>query len=150
MGYHDINLLFFFFWVGLRDPIACSLLGGGIPSQKSGYKSTRLCTSLSLVFCYYVDPPLPCFRPVVCPGGLLVHPTPFRSTRPACSLRFLIFARVFVRFHVRLLLRIRLQYHCYLRRPLLRPLQVYAVLFPPPPIYPRSRPLSGPLTEFEN
>ena len=49
---------FFIFWDGLRDPIACSLLGGGIPSQKSGYKTTRLCTSLSLVFFYYfIVPP---------------------------------------------------------------------------------------------
>ena len=31
-----------FFWTGLNDPIACSLLGGGSPSQNSGYKITRL------------------------------------------------------------------------------------------------------------
>ena len=37
--------LFFilFFWSGLSDPIACSLLGGGITTQNSGYKVTRLC-----------------------------------------------------------------------------------------------------------
>ena len=34
---------FFFFWSSLRDPIACSLLGGGILTQNSGYKITRLC-----------------------------------------------------------------------------------------------------------
>ena len=49
--------IFFFFWTGLCDPISCSLLGGGIPSQNSCYKSTRLCHSLSLGFCYYVVPP---------------------------------------------------------------------------------------------
>ena len=32
-------------WAGLRGPIACSLLGGGIPTQNSGYGGTRLCTS---------------------------------------------------------------------------------------------------------
>ena len=32
-------------WSGLRDPIACSLLGGGIPTQNSGYGDTRLCPS---------------------------------------------------------------------------------------------------------
>ena len=40
--FHD----FFFFWAGLRDHIAYSLLGGGIPSQNSGYNITRLCRSL--------------------------------------------------------------------------------------------------------
>ena len=39
-------LLLLFFLAVLRDPIACSLFGGGIPSQKSGYKITRLCTYL--------------------------------------------------------------------------------------------------------
>ena len=48
--------MFFFFWAGPRDPIACSLLGGGIPSQKIGYKFTRLCPSIMLVR-YFV--PLP-------------------------------------------------------------------------------------------
>ena len=35
--------IFFFFCTGLRDPIACSILGGGIPTHNSGYESTRLC-----------------------------------------------------------------------------------------------------------
>ena len=48
--------IFFFFWTGLYDPILCSLLGGGIPPQNSGYKSTRFCRYLSLGFCYYVFP----------------------------------------------------------------------------------------------
>ena len=34
--------LFFFFWTGLRDHIACPLLSGGSPSQNSGYNITRL------------------------------------------------------------------------------------------------------------
>ena len=29
-------------WTGLRDPIAFSILSGGIPTQNIGYKSTRL------------------------------------------------------------------------------------------------------------
>ena len=37
--------LFFLSWSGLCDPIACSLLGGGIATQNSGYKVTRLCPS---------------------------------------------------------------------------------------------------------
>ena len=39
-------LFFFFFWAGIRDPISCSLLGGGIPSQNSGNNITRVCPSL--------------------------------------------------------------------------------------------------------
>ena len=39
---------FFFFWAVLHDPIECSLLGGDIPSQNSGYKVTRLCSSIML------------------------------------------------------------------------------------------------------
>ena len=49
------TLFFFFFWDGLRDPISCSLLGGGIPSQNSGYKVTRLCPS-SMLSCFFVPP----------------------------------------------------------------------------------------------
>ena len=94
---------FLFFWASLRDPIACSLLVGGILSQNSGYKITRLCPYFSLVFGYYVVVPLPYFLPVVCIGGLLVRPTPFWSTLPARSLRFLLSARVLVRFHVGIL-----------------------------------------------
>ena len=38
------ELSIFFFWSGLRDPIACSLLGGvWLQSQNSGYQVTRLC-----------------------------------------------------------------------------------------------------------
>ena len=48
--------LFFFFWAGLGDPIACSLFSGGIPYQNSGYKVTRLCPYIMLVF-YFVPPP---------------------------------------------------------------------------------------------
>ena len=39
-----LSFSFYFFWSGLRDSIACSLLGGIIPSQNSGYTVTRLCT----------------------------------------------------------------------------------------------------------
>ena len=48
--------LLLFFWAGLRDPIACLLFSGGIPSQNSGYKVTRLCPYIILV-CYFVPPP---------------------------------------------------------------------------------------------
>ena len=47
---------FFFFCTGMCDPIVCSLLGVGIPSQNSGYKVTRLSPSITLV-CYFVPPP---------------------------------------------------------------------------------------------
>ena len=46
------NLLLFF-WSGLHGPISCSLLGGGFSSQKSSYKVTRICPSITL-FCYFV------------------------------------------------------------------------------------------------
>ena len=42
--------ILFFFCTGLHDPIACSLLGVGIPPHNSGYKSTRFCRSVSLGF----------------------------------------------------------------------------------------------------
>ena len=46
----------FFFWAGFRDPIACSLLGSGIPAHNSGYKFTKLCPYSMLGF-YFVPPP---------------------------------------------------------------------------------------------
>ena len=38
----QFDILFFLFYTGLRDLIACSILGGGIPAQNIGYNSTRL------------------------------------------------------------------------------------------------------------
>ena len=55
----DAFFFLFLLWAGLRDPIECALLDGGIPSQNSGYKSTRLCPSLCLGVCYYIIVPLP-------------------------------------------------------------------------------------------
>ena len=40
-----VGLFLFFLCTSIRDPIACSILGGGIPTQNSGYKRTRLCPS---------------------------------------------------------------------------------------------------------
>ena len=99
--------------------------------------------------CYYIVPPLPCFLPVFCLGGLIVRPNPFLSSWPARSLRLLLSSRFLVRFHVRIRLRFRIWYR-RLRRPLLHPLQVYAGLLPPPPRHPRSQMPSGPLTEVHN
>ena len=42
---------FSFFWSGLRDCIACSLLGGIIPSQSSGYTVTILCPCCIIFLC---------------------------------------------------------------------------------------------------
>ena len=50
-----ICYFFLFFWSDLRDPIACSLLGGGIRSQNINYKVTRICTSIMLSW-YFVPP----------------------------------------------------------------------------------------------
>ena len=47
-----------FFWTGLCGPVACSLLGGGVTTQKSGYKDTRICSYIVLV-CYRSTP---CFQ----------------------------------------------------------------------------------------
>ena len=46
----------FFFSAGLRDPIACSFLGGGSLSHKSGYNITRLCPYLCQFFSYFIFP----------------------------------------------------------------------------------------------
>ena len=40
---------YFFFWAGLRDPIACSLLGCAVLSQNSGYKVTDSVLIIMLV-----------------------------------------------------------------------------------------------------
>ena len=86
---HPIFVLFF--WTGLRFPIECSLLGGGIPSQKSGYKGTRICTYIVLI-CYLVLPnlihvplslpvpiPPPRFAPPLRPTPSLLSPSPHPS-----------------------------------------------------------------------
>ena len=39
---------FFFFWTGIRVPIACSLLGVGSPAQNNVYRGTRLCPYIVL------------------------------------------------------------------------------------------------------
>ena len=49
-----IPWFFFFLWAGLRDPIACSLLDGGIPYHNSGYKITRLCPFFFMLVFYFV------------------------------------------------------------------------------------------------
>ena len=54
--YQILTPLILLFWAVLRDPIACSLLVGGIPSQNSGYKVTILCPSFMISF-YFLPPP---------------------------------------------------------------------------------------------
>ena len=39
------SMSYFLFCSNLRGPISCSLLGGVIPTQNSGYGYTRLCLS---------------------------------------------------------------------------------------------------------
>ena len=81
--------LFFFLWVGLRDPVECSLLGGGIPAQNRGYKGTRLCLFIVLS-CYLVLPaciPGPSSLPVTLPPPLfaptfLLTPTMISHSPP--------------------------------------------------------------------
>ena len=51
-----INIFLFFFWTSLSDPIACSLLGVGVPAQNIGYRGTNLCPSILLG--YYRSTPL--------------------------------------------------------------------------------------------
>ena len=55
-------------------PLACSIVGGGIPTQNSGYKSTILCTSKFrfLLLC----PSQPFSQTVVYLGWLLIRPPP--------------------------------------------------------------------------
>ena len=112
-------MISFFFWAGPRDPIACSVLGGGIPSQKSGYKVTRLCTYI-ILSCYFV----------------LLPSLPYHRCFYGHSL-LLAYRLLSVRFR---------RCHC----PLLRPLQIETIMFPPPPGHPRLRPPSGTLTEVHN
>ena len=51
--YPQAYFFFFFLWTGLPDPIESSIVGGGIPTQNSGYKSARLFPS-KFRFCYFV------------------------------------------------------------------------------------------------
>ena len=84
---HSTSRVFFFFlffWTGLRDPIACSKLGGRILTQNSGYKSTRLCPS-KFRFLLLLRSSLPCFRPIACLVWSLIRnlprSIPIHSTR---------------------------------------------------------------------
>ena len=63
---------FFFFWTGLSDPIACSIVGGGIPTQNSDYKGTRLCTSK---FRFFATLSLPDVLPARRLSRLIDHPS---------------------------------------------------------------------------
>ena len=70
-------LFFFFFLTGLLDPIACSIEGGGVPTQNSGYESTRLFPLIYLVYFFsrpqnmvLVPPPSPL---QYSPGFLALH-----------------------------------------------------------------------------
>ena len=82
-------MFFFFFWFGLRDPIACSLLGGGIPSHKNGYKVNRLCPYIMLVF-YSVSPPsIPDRRhSMFIPSSSPVNSSLFESAATSAALFF--------------------------------------------------------------
>ena len=57
------TFLSFFFWTSLIGHIAWSLLGGGVPTQKSGYRDIRLCPYIVLV--YYCSIPWLYSRPGV-------------------------------------------------------------------------------------
>ena len=141
-----VNVIFFFFFsTGLRDPIACSIVGCGIPTQNSGYKSTRLCPSKFR--CLLICPSPSCSQPVVCLGDRpsVLCPAPLCSTWPTLSLRLLLSFRDPIWFPVWLLLRLRLQYCRWLCHLFPHPLQVYSGLLPPPLRHPRSWPPSGPL-----
>ena len=125
----DLLIFFFLFWTGLCDPIACSIAGGGIPTQNSGYKSTRPCPSR---FRFATFSP-PCSWPVVSLGDCssVLRPAPIRSTWHARYLRLLLTSsRGPVWLPVQPLLRLRLRSRRRLRRPFPRPLQVYYGLLP--------------------
>ena len=62
----------FFLWTGLCDPILCSIVGGGIPSQNSVYKSTRLCHSK---FSFFATLYLPTMFPACSLSRLIYHPS---------------------------------------------------------------------------
>ena len=46
-------------WTGLRGPIACSLLGGGVPTHNRGYRDTIICPYIVLLY-YRSFPCLQC------------------------------------------------------------------------------------------
>ena len=70
------------FWggVGLRGPIECSLLGGGVSTQNIGYRDTRLCPSIVLV--YYRSIPCLQYRSGV---SSCADPSPNFSSSPSDS-----------------------------------------------------------------
>ena len=75
------TLFFFFFWDGLRDTISCSFWGGGIPSQNSGYKITRIYPSTSISLSIHLYPSLP--LSLIC---VILAPLPSPAPSPTSSL----------------------------------------------------------------
>ena len=142
-----VNQLFFFSWSGLRDYIACSLLGGIIPSQNSGYKVTRLCPYfIRLLFRMLVN--FSQIWPVFLQGSAL-RSAPLLSNWSAYRTWCAYSPPPLLRICLRLRFRIRIR-RCWLHHSFLCRLKVYPLMLPLPPRYPFPQPLHGPLTEFHN
>ena len=67
--------IFYSFRSGLRDPLACSLLG--YQSQNSGYEVTRLCTFLLRIMCYFPPSTDGSGPPLSPPSGIPPHQAPY-------------------------------------------------------------------------
>ena len=86
-GIHYYVTSFLLFWTGIRVPIACSLLGGGVTTQKSGYRDTRICSYIVSV-CYRSTS---CFQS--CPGiSYYTSSSPHLFSSPSDSSAALFFA----------------------------------------------------------
>ena len=99
-------VLSFFFGSGLRDPLACSLLGGVVPIPEQRLGVTRLWPFLIRIVCYYfpyTDDPVPFLSP---PSEIPLHRAP--CIQP-----------IFPRVHLSLLL--------------LPPIRPFVFYLPPPP-----------------
>ena len=112
----DVGQNTFLSLTDLHDPIACSILGGGIPSQNSGYESTRicplvyLCASFPILKIWLWSPPLRDAPDFLSYQGTLTAHTP--------SLPLLLHIRTFVFYSAA---------HPQQRRlsPVVRPSEVY-------------------------
>ena len=87
MARRIILVLLILFWTGLCGPIVCSLLVGIVTAHNSGYKDTRLCPSIVLV--YYRSTPCLQYRPGL---SSCAAPSPHFSSSPSDSAAALSFS----------------------------------------------------------
>ena len=70
---------------GLHDPIACSIEGGGVPTQNNGYKGTRLCPLFYLWYFFFRTQKMALVSPLPPPRFTWVPCPPVNSNAIQCN-----------------------------------------------------------------